>query len=192
MEMKKTRTPSDKSLVRELKRGDPEALLTIYQRYRDYLLSVAMAMLCDIGLAEDAVHDVFVSLAQNRREFRLRRNLKACLAVCVVNRTRDLRRRQQVRAAAPLDPQAEIVSGSFGPEQRAVLNEQCRRLAEALGQIPEAQREVLVLRHKCDLPLREIARLQQTGISTVHARYRYGLDALRTLMNGELNDEIGK
>lgn len=187
--MKKTQT--DKSLVKRFQRGDPEALLAIYQRYRDYLLSVAMALLCDLGLAEDAVHDVFVSLAKNRREFRLRRNLKACLAVCVVNRTRDMRRRQQVRAAASLDPQAEIASESSGPERTAILNEQCRRLAEALGQIPEAQREVMVLRHKCDLPWREIARLQQTGISTVYARYRYGLDALRTLMNGELNDEIG-
>jgi len=92
----------------------------------------------------------------------------------------------------PLDSQAEIISGSLGPEQAAVLNEQCRRLAEALRQLPEAQREVVVLRHKCDLPLREIAKLQQTGISTVHARYRHGLDALRTLMNGKVTDETGE
>lgn len=192
MGMKQMEKASDKSLVRKFKRGDPEALLAIYQRYRDYLLSVAMALVCDLDGAEDAVHDVFVSLARNRREFRLRRNLKACLAVCVANRTRDILRRRQVRAAAPLDPQAEIVSGSCSPEYAAILNEQCRRLADALGQLPEAQREVLVLRHKCDLPLREIARLQQTGISTVHARYRYGLDALRKLMNGEVTDETGR
>ena len=73
-----------------------------------------------------------------------------------------------------------------------MLNEQCRRLAVALGQLPEAQREVLVLRHKCGLPLREIAKVQQTGISTVHARYRYGLNTLRALMNGELDDETGR
>ncbi len=184
--------PSDRVLVRKFKGGDPEALLAIYQRYRDYLLSVAMAMVCDMGRAEDAVHDVFVSLAQKRQEFRFRGNLKACLAVSVVNRTRDLLRRQSVRAAAPLDPEAHIVSESPAPEQIAMLNEQCRRLAVALGQLPEAQREVLVLRHKCGLPLREIARVQQTGISTVHARYRYGLNTLRALMNGELDDETGR
>jgi RNA polymerase sigma factor (sigma-70 family) len=189
--MEKTQVLSDRTLVRKFRRGDPEALLTIYQRYRDYLLSVAMALAGDLDQAEDAVHDVFVSLARNRREFRLRRNLKACLAVCVANRMRDLRRRRQVRAAAPLDPQAEIVSGSSRPDQAAILKEQCRRLAEALGQLPEAQREALVLRHKCGLPLREIARLQQTGISTVYARYRQGLDALRALMNGECHDETG-
>jgi RNA polymerase sigma-70 factor (ECF subfamily) len=190
--MEKTQVLSDRTLVRKFQRGDPEALLTIYQRYRDYLLSVAMALVCDLDQAEDAVHDVFVSLARNRREFRLRRNLKACLAVCVANRTRDLRRRRQVRAAVRLDPEGKVVSGSCGPEQTAILKEQCRRLAEALGQLPEAQREVLVLRHKCDLPLREIARLQQTGISTVHARYYRGLDALRALMNGECSDETGR
>jgi len=60
--------PSDRALVRKFKGGDPEALLAIYQRYRDYLLSVAMAMVCDMGRAEDAVHDVFVSLARKRQE----------------------------------------------------------------------------------------------------------------------------
>lgn len=184
--------PSDRALVKKLKRGDPEALLAIYQRYRDYLLSVAMAMVCDMDRAEDAVHDVFVSLAQKRREFRFRGNLKACLAVSVVNRTRDLLRRQSVRAAAPLDPDAEVVSESTAPEQVAMLNEQCRRVAVALGQLPEAQREVLVLRHKCGLPLREIAKVQQTGISTVHARYQHGLNTLRAMMNGELDDETGR
>lgn len=182
-------TLSDRALVREFKRGDPDALLAIYQRYRDYLLSVAVALICDMDRAEDAVHDVFVSLAQKRHEFRFRGNLKACLAVSVVNRTRDLLRRQNVRAAAPLDPDVEIISKSPAPEQTAMLNEQCRRLAVGLGQLPEAQREVLVLRHKCGLPLREIAKMQQTGISTVHARYRYGLNTLRALMNGELDDE---
>ncbi len=180
---------SDRALVRKFKRGDPEALLAIYQRYRDYLLSVAMALICDTGCAEDAVHDVFVSLAQKRQDFRFRGNLKACLAVSVANRTRDLLRRQSVRAAAPLDPDAPVVSKSPAPEQTAILNEQCRRLAAALGQLPEAQREVLILRHKCGLPLREIAKVQQTGIGTVHARYRYGLNTLRALMNGEIDDE---
>ena len=183
---------SDRALVKKFKGGDPEALLAIYRRYRDYLLSVAMAMACDLDRAEDAVHDVFVSLAQKRREFRFRGNLKACLAVAVVNRTRDLLRRQSVRAAAPLDPEAEIVSASVAPEQTAMLNEQCRRLAAALGQLPPEQREVLVLRHKCDLPLREIAKVQQAGISTVHARYQHGLNTLRALMNGELDDDTGR
>jgi len=46
---------SDRALVRKFKRGDPEALLAIYQRCRDYLLSVAMAMVCDMDRAEDIV-----------------------------------------------------------------------------------------------------------------------------------------
>lgn len=40
----RTEMPSDKVLVKKFKRGAPEALLAIYQRHRDYLLSVAVAM----------------------------------------------------------------------------------------------------------------------------------------------------
>lgn len=183
---------SDRTLVKKFKAGDPEALLSIYQQYRDYLLSVAMALVCDMGRAEDAVHDVFVSLALKRNEFRFRGNLRACLAVAVANRVRDLLRRQSVRAAAPLEPDMAIISPSPAPEQAAILNEQCRQLAAALEQLSDVQREVLVLRHTAGLPLREIARVQHTGISTVHARYQQGLNAMRALMNGELDDDTGR
>ncbi len=183
---------SDKRLVKQFKRGEAEGLLAIYQRYRDYLLSVALALVCDLDRAEDVVHDVFVSLTQKRQEFQLRGSLKACLAVAVVNRTRDLFRRQQVRSAVPLESDAEIASSELRPEQSAMLSEQCRQLAAALAQLPETQREVLVLRHKCDLPLREIARLQQTGVSTVYARYQAGLNTLRALMNGERDHETAR
>ena len=183
---------SDKALVKRFTRGDPEALLAIYQRYRDYLLSVATALICDPSRAEDAVHDVFVTLAQKRGQFRFRGNLKACLAVSVVNRTRDLMRRQHVRTAAPLESEVDVDSGVPDPEQMAILSEQCRRLTAALRQLPREQREVLVLRHKCDLPLREIAKVQQTGISTVHARYQYGLKTVRALLNGDLDDETSR
>ena len=52
----------DELLKFGLKRGRPEALRRIYEKYLNYMLSVAMAFLNDAHAAEDVVHDVFVSL----------------------------------------------------------------------------------------------------------------------------------
>ena len=52
--------------------------------------------------------------------------------------------------------------------------------------MPEEQREVVLLRLKSGLKFRDIAKLQQTSINTVLSRYRYGLERLRSLLDGEV------
>ena len=71
-------------------------------------------------------------------------------------------------------------------DRSLVYSERCERLSRALAELPYEQREVVVLKVKDGLKLKEIARLQNVSISTVHGRYRYGMDKLRTLLNGEI------
>jgi RNA polymerase sigma-70 factor (ECF subfamily) len=59
-------------------------------------------------------------------------------------------------------------------------------LTNALAEIPYEQREVIMLHLKGGLKFRQIARVQQTSVSTVHGRYRYGLKKLRTILDGKL------
>jgi len=90
----------DELLKIRFKCGDPKALQKIYDKYRDYLLTLAMQFVNEADLAEDIVHDVFVGLAQSQHRFKLRGNLKSFLAICVVNRMRDqlrVRKRQSAR-----------------------------------------------------------------------------------------------
>lgn len=72
------------------------------------------------------------------------------------------------------------------PDRSLVYSRRCERLSRALAELPYDQREVIVLKIKDGMKLREIAKLQKVSISTVHGRYRYGLDKLRTLLNGEV------
>ena len=72
------------------------------------------------------------------------------------------------------------------PESQAMLDERRRQLANALSGLPYEQREVVLLRHFSDLRFKAIASIQNVSINTVQGRYRYGLDRLRSLLNGEL------
>ena len=59
----------DKLLIWKFKCGSSEALCRIYQKYGDYLLALAAALLGDVNAAEDAVHDVFCKFIESRRVF---------------------------------------------------------------------------------------------------------------------------
>ena len=85
----------DELLKWKFRRGSPEALARIYEKYLDSMLTLAMGLLNDRAAAEDVVHDVFASFARLGPGFRLRGSLGGYLATSVVNRVRDHRRRSR-------------------------------------------------------------------------------------------------
>lgn len=175
----------DRMLKWKFKRGSDDALTLIYEKYFEPMLTLAMGLLNDAGAAEDVVQDVFVSFAQSRRNFRVRGSLSGYLATSVVNRVRDHKRRQRRRTAAPVES-IERTREPMGPDQAVILTEQAKLLADALAELPEEQREVVLLRLKAGVKFRDIAKLQQTSINTVLSRYRYGLERLRSTLDGEV------
>ena len=108
----------DKLLVIKCKRGNKDAMCRLYEKYKDYLLTLAKALLGEQADAEDIVHDVFVTFARSAGKFRLTGNLKGYLAACVSNRARD-RIRARVRHAEALDSASPFVAGPRNPEQQA-------------------------------------------------------------------------
>jgi RNA polymerase sigma factor (sigma-70 family) len=177
----------DELLKWRFRRGSPEALARIYEKYLDSMLTLAMGLLNDRAMAEDVVHDVFVSFARSAPEFRLRGRLSGYLATSVVNRVRDHRRRLRRQAAASSHPIA-TARKPIEPDQAASVTEQAVRINQAIAQLPDEQREVVLLRLKANMKFREIARLQQTSVNTAMGRYRYGLNRLRSTLNGEVDE----
>ncbi len=170
-------------------RGDPAALCRIYEKYRDPLLKVAAALLSDRSGVEDVLHDVFVDFAQTTGRFRLKGSLKGYLSICVANRARDMNRAGRRHSTARLDEAASCPTGSDGPEHTAMSRELTTKLDAAMVELSDEQREAIVLHLQGKLPFREIARLREISINTAMSRYRYGLDKLRSSLNGELNHE---
>jgi len=176
----------DRILVWRFNRGDTAALCRIYEKYRDGLLKVAAALLHERSGVEDVLHDVFVDFARTTGRFRLQGSLKGYLSICVANQARDRNRTRRRRSDTSLNAPHIDPAGAEGPEHAAISRELAARLDAALAELPEEQREVLVLHLQGGLPFREIARLQGVSINTAQSRYRYGLDRLRSTFDGEL------
>ncbi|MEJ2705744.1 MAG: RNA polymerase sigma factor [Sedimentisphaerales bacterium] len=177
----------DRLLVAKCKRGDREALHRIYEKYRDDLLILAIALSHDVHLAEDAVHDVFVAFAQNVGSFRLTGSLKAYLATCVANRARDLMRTQRNRTKAVGTERKCSVSPEVNEPSRLIAcSEELRLLSAALAELPHEQREVVVLHVHGQMRFKVIAKSLGISVNTVKGRYRYGIRKLRSILNGEI------
>jgi RNA polymerase sigma-70 factor (ECF subfamily) len=176
----------DTLLKLRFNRGDRAALRRIYEKYKDDLLRLAIALLNDVSLAEDVVNDSFVTFTRSIGELRLRGNLKSFLTTCIVNHARNVHRSRQRKSTVGLDQAGQVQSDSNGPEQSAILNEQYRKLGDAMTELPYEQREIVILHLQNDATFRQIARLQTISVNTVKSRYRYGMNKLRTLLNGEL------
>ena len=175
----------DKLLILKFNRGSREALQGIYEKYKDDLVTLAAALLIDKNMAEDTVHDVFVSFIESASRFRLTGSLKSYLATCVANNARNKIKASKLRSTAALDePDSTALSQS--PEHRTIFGEELQRLSHALEQLPFEQREVLILHSYSGMKFGAIARQQKVSINTVQGRYRYALDKLRSKLNGEV------
>src|SRR4030042_4031649 len=107
----------DKLLVLKCRHNRKDALCRIYQKYKDYLLTLAKGLLGEQAEAEDAVHDVFVSFARSAKHFRLTGSLRGYLATCVSNLARDKIRAKKRQASEPASA-ITVTDNEDGPAQR--------------------------------------------------------------------------
>jgi RNA polymerase sigma factor (sigma-70 family) len=176
----------DKLLIWKLRRGSRDALSRIYEKYRDDLLRIAAWLLNETSDAEDIVHDVFVVFVRSARQFQLTGSLRGYLATCVANKARNLNRAKSIQRTVNLDEIEPEAANFKRPEQWIINNEEFRQLNAAMGQLPYEQKEAVILHIQGRMKFREIAKIQETSIKTALSRYRYGLNKLRSIMNGEV------
>jgi RNA polymerase sigma-70 factor, ECF subfamily len=144
----------------------------VYRRRYGKFLRVAVAILGDEQLGEEAVHDAFVRALRHRHGFDERGSLEAWLWRIVVN---EARRRRSVESRAPLSPltlpDSSAASANGHRESGAV---------EAIvAALPERQRLALFLRYYADLDYEAIATALGVRPGTVAATLHAAHAALR-------------
>ena len=160
------------------KAGDWDALHYLYARYADDVRRFVQSIVRNRHDAEDITHEVFAKLMQAIQKYEEREVPFAAWILRVArNAALDhLRSRRQI-------PVEEVRITDEGHEQTSF--EYSRALKAALAELPESQRQVLVLRHIGGLSPNEIAeRLGKTeaSIQGLHHRGRAALkDSLREL-----------
>jgi len=171
----------DAVLVRRIDRGDEDALRSLYDQYGPIVFGMAHRLLGDRHLAEECTQDVFMAVWRNAHLYdEDRAQVTTWLFTIARNRAFDLARR---RTARPVDPHEDVWTTDEAPDSAdlAIAADHSVRVAEAMAELPEVQREALALAYFDGLSHAEIAERLRVPVGTVKGRIRLALDRLRAL-----------
>ncbi len=170
--------------VVRLRRGDPDALGELLERYQHRLYRYLCRLVRDPATAEDLFQQTWLRVFEHIRQYDPRRSFEAWLFSLARNLAIDhLRRRQPESLDEPLPSGAargELVAAEAPSSlDRVLAREREQRLAEALSGLPAIYSEVLTLRFEEEMKLEEIAEVLEAPLSTVKTRLRRALESLR-------------
>ncbi len=176
---------TDEALMAAWAGGDANAFAPLYARHRTRLYRFLLRQLRDPALADELFQDVWQKVIAARTGWRPEAAFSTWLFRIAHNRLADHWRAQKHRPAAPedADERAARIPDPATPERQLSEFEQRRRLQLAMAELPEDQREVLMLRLEQELTLEEIGEITGVGRETVKSRLRYAMDKLRARLS---------
>jgi RNA polymerase sigma factor (sigma-70 family) len=173
---------SDEAVVALVARSEDTALAELYDRFGRVAYGVALRVLRDEKLAEDAVQEGFLAAWRSAERFMPERGKASTWLLTLVHRRAvDLVRREDRRRAEALGDDLEP-SPSDSAEDDAWLRFERERVQVALSQLPDQQREALELAYYGGFSQSELAERLGQPIGTIKSRMFTGLARLRELL----------
>ncbi len=179
---------SDARLVALARAGDTDAFEALVRRHLRAAYAVALSVLGAVADAEDVCQDAFLVALERLEDCRRPERFAAWLLQIVRNRARNAIRYAGVRQALPLEA-IHGVAGGQSPDREAIRARVRDRLLDALQELPEIQRQVLMLHDLEGWRHREIAEALEIPEGTARAHLSQARRAMRRLLGAELMEE---
>ena len=171
---------------------DHAAFALLVERWREKIRQLCIRMTGNIHNGEDLAQDVFARVFDKRREFKGASKFSTWLWRIAVNRCYDEMRRPVNRVTTEsMDDESntvvlDIVAEANTPRDAFAAQEEAELVRQAVMQLPEHYRAVVVLRHYENLKLREIAEVLDLPQGTVNSRMAEALAQLTRLLEPAL------
>ena len=187
---------SEVELVRRARQGDAAACEELALRHRDPAFFLALQLLGNRDDALDVAQDAMLRFFKHLHRFEVGRPVRPWLFQIVRNRVLDLFRRRKVRkhdsieAAEDDEDRAslQLVDESVDLERDASQSQLQQRIWQALQELSQTQREIIVLRDYQDLAYSEIAETLDIPIGTVMSRLHGARKRLRKVLQADLDE----
>ncbi|MET0607765.1 MAG: sigma-70 family RNA polymerase sigma factor [Gaiellaceae bacterium] len=173
---------SDEALLSLVASSDDQALAELYDRFGRVAYGLALRILRDETLAQDAVQEAFLAIWRSADRFLAERATASTWILTLVHRRSvDLVRREDRRRGEPLESAGEPAAPET-VEDEATLGFERRVVQEALSRLQPEQREALELGYYGGLTQSELAERLGLPLGTIKSRMFTGLSRLRELL----------
>ena len=180
----------DEPLVRAAQRGDMMAFEELVARHRDKIFARAYSMMRNEEDAIDLSQEAWVKAWQRLKQFQRESSFSTWMTRIVINLCLDQLRRQKRQRAESIEAMDEESGGverqmpvvTVNPTERLERGELRQRIDQALSQLSEAHRTVLVLHEFEEMEYKLIAKTMGCSIGTVMSRLFYARRKMAVLL----------
>jgi RNA polymerase sigma factor (sigma-70 family) len=174
---------TDEDLMSAYARGDEGAFAELFRRYAPVVAALLRRDLRRPEEARDLLQQVFLQLHRARHDYRAGAPLRPWLVTIALNVKRQHLRRLGRRPEAQLEAAPEEEAPAPRDGDAVKLDLEVRR---ALAQLPEGQRDVILLHWFDGLSFPEIATVVGAKLSAVKVRAHRGYESLRRVLAGQV------
>lgn len=196
--MSKRLGPKDSELISQYRNGSEAAFEALVDKYKARVFTTIHMIVKDQGVAEDLLQDVFVKVVQtlNSDRYNEEGKFQPWLMRIAHNLAIDHFRKMKRYPSVIMEDGSNVFNtlqfAEENVEDLRIKEETYTLVQRLIDELPESQKQVLIMRHYMDLSFQEIAEQTGVSINTALGRMRYALINLRKKL-GKINiayDEI--
>ena len=186
--MSKQLGPDDSVLITLYRNGNEAAFNQLVDRYQSKVFTTLFLIVKDQDVAEDLLQDVFVKVIRtlNSDKYNEEGKFQPWLLRIAHNLAIDHFRKAKRYPTILLEDGSNLLNSlkfaSASSEQQQIKEETLVWVRNLIDELPEAQKEVVIMRHYLDLSFQEIAEQTGVSINTALGRMRYALNHIRKKM----------
>jgi RNA polymerase sigma-70 factor (ECF subfamily) len=180
---------ADNELVDKFVSGDMNSLELLINRYRKQIYTYIFLLVKNQHLAEDIFQDTFIKVIKSLDSGKYQDSGKFLAWVLRIAHNLVIdhyRKERQLNASSREDFGLDILNSrkyAVKPAEDTMIDRQIRKdIRGLIDNLPEEQKEVLILRQYCELSFKEIADHTHVSINTALGRMRYALINLRRMV----------
>ncbi|MDP5274142.1 RNA polymerase sigma factor [Chengkuizengella axinellae] len=173
---------TDHELIQEIQGGSDAATEVLVKKYYNIIYAFIYRKTGDKHLAYDLTQEVFIKMMKNIPSYSTKKgNFKSWLFTIAVNHCRDYFKSKSFRTASKIDElDDQIPSDSRDIHYIFENKEKRKEIKQAIDELPDYQKEAILLKYYHDLKIKEIAKITDANESTVKSRLKQGLSKLKS------------
>lgn len=181
---------SDEEIVQRVVEGTGGDYALLVDRYQRPVFNLMYRYCRSDEEAADLSQDVFLRAYERLSSFDCRRKFFPWLYTLALNRAKDWQRRnsRRLKELARLQWETEPVRARSQQEEQLLSREEVQSLYGALDTLADTTREIVLLRFKEELPIRDLAEIFGLSESAVKMRIVRGLKEMKSILGGDRNE----